>query len=153
MLTSIPFGRNALVEPEPDENTNPTKVAHAHQHLQMDYVFRSPNTPWTRMKNIYRPQMAWAISVHYLEADGKTIKLNPQTQASLHHYKIPQQGVFKNKGKRGTLDPKILVLDTGLRDQYRARVLSALDLTTTSNSPATTIFPDDAYHKIMANTS
>jgi hypothetical protein len=118
MLKSIPFGRNALVEPENQTFT-----------LQMDYVFRSPNAPWNRMKNIFRPQMAWTVSVHKLVADGKTIKLDPQTQASLYHFKLPHEGVFRGRGRRGALDPKMLVLDTALRDQYRDRVLSALNLT------------------------
>jgi hypothetical protein len=115
-MNSIPFGRNLLLDP-----TNKTMP------LVMDHVWRNKKDPeeveWSRWKQIYNPQNVWDVGVHYLWKGGQQRNLNVASQAFLQHYKQMDRGVFKSR------NPSDLVMDTELRNQYRDRVVDAMNRT------------------------
>jgi hypothetical protein len=111
IMNSIPFGSNQLMN-----KTNTTLV--------LDHVWRNQlnpeNVKWGRWKLIYKPQNVWDVGIHYVHMGGQTQRLNVASQAYIQHYKNADNGVFQSI-------PEELVMDTELRDQYRDRVLVAMN--------------------------
>jgi hypothetical protein len=115
-MNSIPFGRNLLLDPA--NKTIP---------LVMDHVWRNKKDPedvkWARRKLIYNPQIALDVGIHDVFRGGQERHLKVKSQAFLQHYKQVDRGVFQSSNSSD------LVMDTELRDQYRDRVVVAMNRT------------------------
>jgi hypothetical protein len=121
VINNVPFGRNILLEPSDNHKTSNNNTAAL---LVMDHVWRNKQdlekASWRRFKMIYKPQNAWDVGVHYLFRGGRKRRLNVTSQAFLQHYKLADLGVHGS-------NPNDVVIDTDLRDQYRDRVLAAMN--------------------------
>ena len=97
----------------------------------IDYVFRrrgNPGTfPFMREKLILNVTDAESVKLHYLTATASQhndYNLNAwkanANELRVNHYKTPDKGVFYSRRFK---DPKYLVLDTSLPDQYREELM------------------------------
>ena len=117
-MNSIPFGRH------------PYRSSREKPQLLLDYTYRNApdpwDQPWAREKQILNTPRVWDYAVHYLQpGSGKSIRLNVQTQARLHHFKDGHKGVFKTQGiKKGNLKQ-----DTLMRDLYRDLLFQTMSRT------------------------
>jgi hypothetical protein len=117
LLKPIYMGRNSEIIDDP---INPS--------LMIDYVWRFNQSygdlPWQRYKQIYNPNKAWYIGIHYCWVckGKKEVRVEPNVDSGLilFHYKTPHKGTFR------VTSAQIKMQDTTIRDMYRDDLVNAM---------------------------